>query len=540
MPMKKIELYDTTLRDGSQSTELQLTVEDKIKICLKLDDFGIDYIEGGWPGSNPTDKNFFKEIKQYQLKNATVCAFGSTHHPANKASADPNIKALLASGAPAVTIFGKSWDFHVKEALRTSLENNLDIIAASLAELKPHVRELIYDAEHFFDGFKDNREYALATLERARQAGADIIVLCDTNGGSLPSEVGPIMAEVAARIPGRRIGVHVHNDMDLAVANTLAAVQNGAIHVQGTINGYGERCGNANLCSIIPALELKFDGQYICLPEGKLPSLTSLAAYVAEIANVPLSARQPFVGHSAFAHKGGVHVSAINRDARLYEHIDPVLVGNTQKVILSDLAGRSNIVRLARQYGFNLDKDEPVVRGLLADMKDKAAKGYDFAAAEASVELMLLRKLAQRGVRDFFRLIKFSILDGKEHNTCDVIAEAMVMVEVEGEVEHTAATGHGPVNALDNALRKALQNFYPNLKEMKLLDFKVRVLTPEVNTPAGTASNVRVLIESGDASARWVTVGVSYDILEAAWEALADSITYKLYKDEQELHKFKE
>ena len=432
-----------------------------------------------------------------------------------------------------ITLFGKTWDFHAKEALRVSLERNLELIYDSLAYLKPKTEELIFDAEHFFDGFKANKEYALSALEKAHEAGAQVLALCDTNGGTMPGDLAEIVKAVRKRIPKATLGIHAHNDSDMAVANSIEAVRHGATQVQGTLNGYGERCGNANLCSIAANLETKFNGKYSCLPKGKLNHLTLASAYIAEIANIQLFSRQPFVGRSAFAHKGGIHVSAVSRNAALYEHIDPVLVGNAQRVLLTELAGRSNIVHMARRYGFHLDKDEPVVKGLMAEMKEKASQGYDFAAAEASVELMLLRKLAQRGVRNFFKLIKFTVLDCMHHKN-QPSSEAMVMVEVEGEMEHTAATGRGPVNALDNALRKALRGFYPRLDEMRLIDFKVRVMTSASKNEGGTASNVRVLIESGDKTSRWVTVGVSYNIIQASWEALVDSVTYKLFRDEQE------
>jgi len=531
--MKKIQIYDTTLRDGAQAEDINLTNEDKLKIVRKLDDLGVDYIEGGFPGSNPTDKGFFKEILNYEFKHAKTSAFGSTHHPQHAASVDPGMLALVESGAPVATIFGKSWDMHVKQALRVELERNLEIVRDSVAFLKANVAEVVFDAEHFFDGYKADPDYALAVLQRAHEAGADVLALCDTNGGSLPPDVGAAVKAVRKALPQATLGIHAHNDCELAVANSLEAVRQGVTHVQGTINGYGERCGNANLCSVIPVLEIKSDGHYRCLPPGHLELLTIISSYVSEVANVQLMGRQPFVGRSAFAHKGGIHVSAVNRNAALYEHIDPDRVGNKQRILLSELAGRSNIVNMARRYGFHLDKDEPVVKGLLADLKKRASQGYDYAAAEASVELMLLRKLARRGVRNFFDLKRFHVLDSKDATHPAPASEATVMVEVEGETEHTAAIGQGPVNAMDNALRKALRPFYPRLDEMRLLDFKVRVLS-STDFEEGTASSVRVLIESGDAGSRWVTVGVSYNIIEASWQALVDSITYKLYKDEQE------
>lgn len=530
--MKHIAIYDTTLRDGAQAEDINLSNEDKLKIARKLDDLGVGYIEGGWPGSNNTDRLFFREVRSYQFKHSKVAAFGSTHHPSHSPENDPNLASLLAAGTPVATIFGKTWDLHAKVALRVTNERNLELIHDTLAFLRPKYEELFFDAEHFFDGFKADPEYALAALEQAHKAGADALVLCDTNGGTLTHELPEIFAAVRGRLPEAVLGIHAHNDSELAVANSLAAVELGATHIQGTINGYGERCGNANLCSIIPSLEIKRSMR--CLPEDKLQLLTVISSYIAEVANVPLFNRQPFVGRSAFAHKGGIHVSAVNRNSSLYEHIDPDLVGNRQRILLSELAGRSNIVNMARRYGFHLDKDEPVVKGILSELKKKAGMGYDYAAAEASVELLLFRKLARRGVREFFHLHKFSVTDTKTSDAGDPLAEATVMLEVEGEKEHTAATGRGPVNALDNALRKALRPFYPSLDQMRLLDFKVRVLSPQNPEEEGTASNVRVLIESGDQTHRWVTVGVSYNVIEASWQALVDSVTYKLYKDEQE------
>lgn len=535
--MKKIQIYDTTLRDGTQSEDISLNNEDKIKIALKLDELGVDFIEGGWPGSNPVDRAFFSEIRNYHLNNARIAAFGSTHHPNFLPENDPNLRSLLDSGAPVCTIFGKSWDIHATEALRVPEERNLEIIRDSVAYLRSQGADVFFDAEHFFDGYKANAEYALAALGKAFEGGAEVLVLCDTNGGTLPSEVTSIVGSVRAALPDANLGIHTHNDCEMAVANAIAAVQAGAMHVQGTMNGVGERCGNANLCSIIPVLELKCDGAYTTIPRERLPLITGTSAYVADVANLQPFSRQPFVGRSAFAHKGGIHASAVNRLAMLYEHIDPKEVGNRQRVLLTELAGRANIVNMARRFGFHLDKDEPVVKGLLNELKTRSSMGYDYAAAEASVELLLLKKLARRGVREFFHLVQFRVLELKDAHGGEPISEASVKVQVEGITEHTASTGRGPVNALDNALRKALIGFYPRLNEMRLLDFKVRVMTATNPDGGGTASVVRVLIESGDHNSRWVTVGVSFNIIEASWQALVDSITYKLYKDEYEKRK---
>ena len=527
--MKKIFIYDTTLRDGSQSEEISFSLEDKLKIARKHDECGIPFIAVGWPGSNSVDRTVFKELAAANLKQAQIVAFGSTHHPENTPEKDANLKAILDCGVKVATLFGKTWDEHVKEALRVSNEGNLKLVEDSIAFLTQKGLTVFFDAEHFFDGYKANPTYALAVLERAHKAGASTLVLCDTNGGSLPNEIYEIVTAVGKKLPRAQLGIHAHNDCELAVANSIAAVQAGVCQVQGTCNGIGERCGNANLTSIIPVLELKCQGEYTCLPATNLAQLTSLASYIAEVANLPLFARQPFVGRSAFAHKGGVHASAVARKSSLYEHINPDMVGNRQRVLVTELAGRSNIIALAKRYGFHLDKDEPVLLGLFNDLKEKAAMGYDYAAAEASVELLLLKKLGRRGVREFFRLINFRVLEMKSEG--EPISEATVTLEVEGVEEHTAAYGQGPVNALDSALRKALSTFYPRLAEMRLLDFKVRVLGSDAKH-GGTASMVRVLIESGDPNGRWVTVGVSHNIIEASWQALADSITYKLYRDE--------
>lgn len=536
--MRAITLYDTTLRDGNQAEDVNFSLEDKIKIALKLDEFGIPYIEGGWPGSSPIDTAFFQEIAAYNLKNATIVAFGSTHHPGNSAGTDKNLNALVASKAPAAAIFGKTWEAHVTQALRVSSELYLDVAGNSVRYLKEAFKEVFFDAEHFFDGMADSPAYAMAVLKRAVSAGADMLVLCDTNGGTMPADISKAVRQVRKELPNIRLGIHTHNDCDLAIATSLAAIEAGAEMVQGTINGVGERTGNANLCSLIPVLELKSDGAYSCLPGGNMTMLRGLSSYVSEVANIAPFSRAPFVGRSAFAHKGGVHVSAVNRKSSLYEHVDPALVGNEQRVLLTELAGRSNIVSMARRFGFHLDKDEPVVKGLLKELKEKSSLGYDYAAAEASVELLLLRKLARRGVRDFFNLIQFQVLETRRNSDAFPQSEATVTLDVEGTVEHTAAFGDGPVNALDKALRKALYGFYPQLQEMRLVDFKVRVL-PASSNFTGTGSLVRVLIESADQEQKWVTVGVSYNIIEASWQALIDSVTYKLYKDENHKRRHK-
>ncbi|MDP2848905.1 MAG: citramalate synthase [Humidesulfovibrio sp.] len=525
--MRQASIYDTTLRDGTQAEELHLTTEDKIRIAHKLDELGVHYIEGGWPGSNPTDRQFFKEITNYEMKNAVISAFGSTHSAKTSPESDPNLKAIIEAQVTAAAIFGKTWDFHVTHALRVSLPRNLELISGSLAFLRPSLKELFFDAEHFFDGFKANPEYAIACLKAAREAGTDVLVLCDTNGGTMPMEVSEIIQKVQAALPGAALGIHTHNDAELAVANSIEAVRLGAVQVQGTMNGYGERCGNANLCSIIPNLELKLGVRTIG-PEN-MKKLARVANYVAETANQRPFPRQPYVGGSAFAHKGGIHVSAVVKNPQTYEHIDPAHVGNASRVLLSDLAGRSNILFKARQYGYDLDKDDPAVLDLLAELKRRESTGYDYSVAEASYEILFFRMMGWS--KRYFQLVNFRVLDAMSVDA-EPFSEATVMLQVRGEVAHTAATGRGPVNALDMALRRALEPSYPNLAQMRLLDFKVRVMSLVDKNGGGTASYVRVLIESGDKLDRWTTVGVSHNIIEASWQALVDSINYKLFKDD--------
>jgi 2-isopropylmalate synthase len=533
--MRRVQIYDTTLRDGTQAEDINLTTEDKLRIALKLDELGVAYVEGGWPGSNPTDKRFFQEIQNYSLKNTSIAAFGSTHNHRTSAGGDPNLKALLDSGTPVVTIFGKTWDIHVTEALGTTLPRNLELIGDSLAFLRPNVRELFFDAEHFFDGYKANPDYALAGLRRAFEAGADVLVLCDTNGGTLPTDFRRIMGAVVAAMPEAKFGVHTHNDSGVAVANSLEGVELGAVQVQGTTNGFGERCGNANLCSIIPSLTLKLGIE--CLPEGKLPLLTPTAHFVSEMVNQAPPSNQPYVGGAAFAHKGGVHVSAVVKNPLTYEHVRPESVGNVRRVLLSDLSGQSNILYKAREFGFELDKNDPFVLELLTTIKEREAAGYEYTAAEASYELLLNRVLGR--ARGYFTVVRYRVLDDNRCDGVEPLTEATVMIKVGGRIKHTAATGRGPVNALDKAIRKALRGFYPRLAEMRLLDFKVRVLSGPRQEDCGkggcgTASHVRVLVECGDASRRWVTVGVSHNVIEASFQAMEDSINYKLFSDDKE------
>jgi len=518
--VKPVFLYDTTLRDGTQSQEISLSVLDKVAVAEKLDEFGIHYIEGGYPGSNPKDKEFFERARKIRWRNSTICAFGMTRRVGKKVEEDANMKALVAAGTPVITVVGKSWDFHVFEALRTTLEENLSAVRETVAYLKKRADQVFFDAEHFFDGYKNNPKYAMKVLAAAADAGADFLVLCDTNGGSLPSEVAQIVKEVR-KATGTAIGIHTHNDGEMAVANTLAAVECGATQVQGTINGYGERCGNANLCSVIPGLQLKM-GRNV-LPKGQLKKLYALSRYVAEVANVGHWLHQPYVGDAAFAHKGGMHVSAIRRHPKTYEHLEPETVGNHRRVLISDLAGRSNILSKIQEQGLRFQANDPDTEKILEEIKKLEHKGYQFEGAEGSFELLARRAMGEH--EPFFELKGFRVIDEKRSEGEPPIAEATILIAVDGKVEHTAALGNGPVNAMDNALRKALEKFYPEVSEVKLLDYKVRVIQQ-----GGTGSSVRVLIQSGDKGASWGTVGVSHNIIEASWQALVDSIRVKLWR----------
>jgi 2-isopropylmalate synthase len=515
---KRIEIYDTTLRDGMQGEGVNFSVEDKCRIVEQLDTLGVDFIEGGWPGSNPRDVAFFERARSLKLSHARIAAFGSTRRNALSCDDDGSVQALLKAETPLVTIFGKSWLLHVTDALRLTRQQNLEIIADTVRYLAERVPVVIYDAEHFFDGYRADPAYALETLRAAAAGGPQRIVLCDTNGGSLPEMVAEVTRKVIEEI-GVPVGIHCHNDGDLAVANTLAAVSAGAVHVQGTINGYGERCGNANLCSVIPNLELKL-GYKVLGPE-QLRKLRATARFVSEMANFSVDPRASFVGDSAFAHKGGIHVSAVERNPSTYEHIAPDTVGNRRRVLVSDLAGRSNLIAKARELGLELADEQRV----LEELKRLEHDGYEFEAAEASFEL-LVAKL--RGAHQpYFELLGFRVID--EHRGALMpMSEATVKVKVGNRVEHTAATGNGPVNALDNALRRALERFYPSLSEMRLVDYKVRVINSSLS---GTASLVRVLISSSDEDTAWGTVGVSANIVEASWRALVDSVEYKLTRD---------
>ncbi len=522
--MEPILIYDTTLRDGTQGESIAFSAEEKLKIAQRLDDLGVHYIEGGWPGSNPRDLHFFKLARAAGFRRARLAAFGCTRRPGLSAEADDKLAALIASEAPVVTVFGKSWDLHVREVIRCSLPENLAMIRETVAYLRRHGREVIYDAEHFFDGLARNRDYALETLAAAAAGGADVIVLCDTNGGRLPHEIEAAVEEVRARLGHIRLGIHTHNDCGLAVANSIAGVRAGAVMVHGTVNGYGERCGNADLTSIIPILELKLGRP--CLPPGHLKKLKSLSRFVNETANmVPLHSR-PFVGRSAFAHKGGIHVSAVMRRPEAYEHIDPHLVGNERRVLVSDLSGRSNIEFKARELGVDLDADGSDSRRIVGEIKQLEQEGYQFDAADGSFKI-LMEKLTGC-FAPLFELDSFRVTIAKDKDEpCQ--AQATVKVTVGGAQEITAAEGYGPVSALDNALRKALGRFFPDLDTMRLTDFKVRV----IDGSRGTAARVRVLIDSRDQERIWSTIGVSEDIIEASWHALADSFQFKLARERQ-------
>jgi 2-isopropylmalate synthase len=519
---KTIKLYDTTLRDGTQAEDISFSVEDKLRITERLDDLGIHYVEGGWPGSNPRDIEFFEAARTLKLKNSRLVSFGSTRRAGKKARNDAGLKALVASGTPVITLFGKTWKLHVSKALRVTLAENLDMIHDSVGYLKKKVDEVIYDAEHFFDAYVDDPEYAIKTLKAAEDAGAAYLVLCDTNGGTMPYDVARIVGEVRSRVSAP-LGMHAHNDAESAVANSIVAVRAGAVMVHGTINGFGERCGNANLCSVIPALKLKMGIN--CITDERLRKLRDISGFVYELANLPHRKHQPYVGESAFAHKGGVHVNAVLKSPDTYEHIRPELVGNRQRVLVSDLSGRSNILYKAAEYGVDVESKAEVVTTLLHDLKSLEHHGYQYEGAEASFELLIQKALKKR--KRYFKLRGFRVIDEKKKADEIPHAEATIKLEVKGEIEHTAAEGVGPINALDKALRKALERFYPSIHEVKLRDFKVRVLAG----PKGTSAKVRVLVESGDGTDRWGTVGVSDNVIEASWQALVDSLEYKLYKD---------
>lgn len=516
MDVPLIQIYDTTLRDGTQSEGFTLSGNDKIRIAQKLDELGVAFIEGGWPGSNPKDAEFFERARDLEWKNALIAAFGSTCRVKGGPEDDANIKALIDSHTPVCTIFGKTWTLHVKEVLLTTLEDNLRIIEQSVAYLKASGKRVIYDAEHFFDGYKADPAYALETLKAAIRGGAETVVLCDTNGGTLPWDLERIICELKPLL-AHPFGIHTHNDSECAVVNSLTAIRHGAIQVQGTINGVGERCGNANLVSIMADLELKMG--YPCLPNGHIQHLYDLSHFVAEVANITPDEHLPFVGKSAFAHKGGVHVAAMRRNAQSYQHVEPEAVGNKMRVVVSDLSGRGNLLSKAEEHGVEVEGNEVVP--VLNEIKELEARGFSFEAAEASVAMMLKRQ--EYGYRPPFELVDF-LVNVEHRQGRGIFAEAMVKVRVQGELLHTAAEGNGPVNALDNALRKALVSYYPQIAKFHLSDYKVRIL----DSNHGTEAITRVLIDTRNSTSRWSTVGASTNIIEASWRALADSVEYGL------------
>lgn len=521
MLSKQIELFDTTLRDGTQGEHVSLSARDKIRIAKRLDRFGIDIIEGGWPGSNPKDQAFFELAQDEEWTHAQICAFGSTRRHQFAPEDDPNLRALLAANTPTVSVFGKSWTLHALVALGVTLDENLELIRSSVGFLRAHGKRVIYDAEHFFDGYHEDPGYAVETLRAAQQAGADVLVLCDTNGGTLPHQVERIVRQMT-EVFDLPIGVHTHNDGGCAVANALVSVKAGARHVQGTINGIGERCGNVDLCSVIPGLQLKMG--YTCVGPDQLTHLTELSRFVDELANLTPVDRSAYVGRSAFAHKGGIHVSAVMKDPRAYEHLTPESVGNKRRVLVSDLSGQSNVRYKAAEMNVVLEEKDHAKKAVQR-IKELEHLGYEFEGAEASFEL-LLRTVKGEDTR-FFSLERMRVRSEKSGHVFDC-SEASALVSVQGHRELVAAEGDGPVDAMSQALRKALIGFYPHLQAMRLVDYKVRVLTPE----DGTAASVRVLIEHREGAQTWSTVGVSTNILEASWQALADGIRYFLLKTE--------
>jgi 2-isopropylmalate synthase len=514
-----VEIYDTTLRDGSQGEGINFSVMDKLRIAERLDAFGVHYIEGGWPGSNPKDIEFFELAAKRKFKRAKIAAFGSTRRKGVKVSADEQVRLLLDARTPVVTIFGKTWLLHVKEVLRTTPDENLAMIADTVRFLKEQGKFVVYDAEHGFDGFKDNPEYALATWQAAKEAGADIVTLCDTNGGSLSGEIQRITAAARAKVAGV-IGIHTHDDIGLGVANALAALEAGATHVQGTINGYGERTGNCNLTSVIPNIAFKL--RRSCVPAGSLRQLRELSQFVDEIANFRHSPRQPWVGSAAFSHKGGTHVNAVQKVTGSYEHIDPAAVGNVRTVLMSDLAGRSNVVMKAQELGIKLSQDAPELKEVLARIKKLEHEGYEFEAAGGSLAVLIGKVTHPQALPFEVKSYHVSMRRLEGASVC----EATIKVRVDGKEAHTVADGDGPVNALDSALRGALAGFFPQVKKIYLTDYKVRIL----DSTTGTAAKTRVLIQSSDGKEEWGTVGVSENIIEASLQALIESVEYRLMK----------
>ena len=524
--MKKIAIYDTTLRDGTQGEGISFSATGKLRVAERLDAFGVDYIEGGYAASNPRDMAFFRDIKKRNLSHAKIAAFGSTRRANIAVGEDPGVLALMEADTPVVTFFGKSWKLHVRDVLRTTPEENIAMIADTVRYFKERGKEVIYDAEHFFDGYKDDPEYAVATLRAAAEAGADMLVPCDTNGGTLPHEVHAVLLDLGAKFE-TPLGIHTHNDSELGVANSLEAVRAGAVHVQGTINGFGERCGNANLVSIVPNLMLKMG--CTALRDGKesLKQLRDVSQFINELANQRPWQKAAFVGDSAFAHKAGMHVDGIRKNPQSFEHIEPEQVGNKRRILISELSGASNVFLKAVEMNLSMDKSSPEVKEILRELERLEKEGYEFEAAEASFKLLIQKVL--KAHRPFFDLEGFRVIVEKNDHASPCRSEATVKLAVEGEVEHTVAEGDGPVNALDGALRRALIRFYPQIADVYLTDYRVRILDPEEHTAAKT----RVLIESSDGKESWSTVGVSENIIEASWEALVDSVEYKMFLDEQ-------
>src|SRR3989338_6659444 len=519
----KIEIYDTTLRDGSQGEGLSFSVKDKLLIAKRIDELGFDYIEGGWPGANPKDIAFFQEIRKAKLKNSKIVAFGSTRKAHSKASEDDNLKSLLAADVEVITIFGKSWDMHVQEVFKTELEENIRMIDDSVKFLKSKGKKVIYDAEHFFDGYTHNPNYALKTLETALNAGASVLVLCDTNGGSMPSKISKIITEVKSRIK-HPLGIHTHNDGGVGIANAISAVEAGVEHVQGTINGYGERCGNPDLITIVADLQLKLG--FSCLPPAKLKELTEVARFVSEVSNMVQAKNQPYVGLSAFAHKGGVHINAVMKNPETYEHIDPSVVGNRRRFLVSELGGKTNIMLKAQELDIELKKESPETRRILEKVQEKENEGYQYESAEASFELLIREVTGKK--KEFFK-VKEASISNEIIGDKDPEVKAVVAIEKDGKRVRKEEVGDGPVNALDKAFRKALSFFYPEIEGVHLDDYKVRI----VDSKAGTAAKVRVFIEFSDGKNIWTTVGVSTNIIDASWLALKDAYEYKLLKEKK-------
>ncbi len=524
MGKKDILIYDTTLRDGTQGEQINFSAEEKLRIAHRLDDMHFHYIEGGWPGSNPKDMRFFELATKSTFKHARLTAFGSTRKPNSLPDDCPNLAAILAAETPAAAIVGKTWDLHVTDILGVPLDENIAMIRDSVAYMKSKGKEVFFDAEHFFDGYRNNPRYAGRTIEAALDGGADMIVLCDTNGGTMPHELTAIIAEVFSSVPARLLGIHAHNDCGMAVANSVAAVHAGVRMVQGTINGFGERCGNADLITTICNLQLKMKRK--CIPESAIRQMTNLSRYVSDVANIPPSNSMPFVGRSAFAHKGGIHVSAVTKNPLAYEHLEPEIVGNEQRVLVSDLAGKSNILYKAKEEGIDLSGDDAMTKKIVQKIKLLEDQGYQFDAADGSLSLLIRKTTGE--FEEPFTLESFQVINAKVKHYPS-LCQATVKISVGNEKELTVAEGNGPINALDHALRKALLKFYPQISGMHLVDFKVRTLEGS----EGTAAKVRVLLDSRDEHDIWSTIGVSANVIEASWHALVESIQYKLGKDKR-------